>query len=248
VYQVDTGAYKSLDKFHGRKLTDTTFRAVLWDFLHNGDHLRRELLAPILSRLTDLVNTLEEIDSFRFYASSLLIMYDGVCEDVENNRRPQQKRSTERMYSGEKRSAGGSQQDRMSSRHRLPQVRVTSDQADDVNRDALNKSRWDSRDHHSGEECSPSVASDTASSATLQGSSDTLRRSAEHCEASNFTTENGNVQGEQALVDVRMIDFAHTTHNGFPDDRIQHEGPDRDYISGLQNLISLFSELSANTA
>nr|KAG5698359.1 hypothetical protein BaRGS_010945 [Batillaria attramentaria] len=78
VYQVDTGAYKSLDKFHGRKLTDTTFRAVLWDFLHNGDHLRRELLAPILSRLTDLVNTLEEIDSFRFYASSLLIMYDGV--------------------------------------------------------------------------------------------------------------------------------------------------------------------------
>jgi inositol-hexakisphosphate kinase len=44
------------------------------------------------------------------------------------------------------------------------------------------------------------------------------------------------------LVDVRMIDFAHTTHAGFHDD-VVHEGPDRDYMWGLSNLIHLFQQL-----
>lgn len=45
-------------------------------------------------------------------------------------------------------------------------------------------------------------------------------------------------------VDVKMIDFAHTTHRGFTSDKIQHDGPDSDYVFGLKNLMKLFQELN----
>ena len=50
-------------------------------------------------------------------------------------------------------------------------------------------------------------------------------------------------QGLNLKVDVKMIDFAHTTHSGFLSDKIRHSGPDEDYIKGLENLQSLFGLL-----
>jgi hypothetical protein len=45
-------------------------------------------------------------------------------------------------------------------------------------------------------------------------------------------------------VDVRMIDFAHTTFSGYLglDERI-HWGPDNGYLLGLENLTDILSEL-----
>ena len=44
-------------------------------------------------------------------------------------------------------------------------------------------------------------------------------------------------------VDVRLIDFAHTTHAGFVHDPIRYEGPDEGYITGLTTLISAFENM-----
>ncbi|BFY99392.1 hypothetical protein BsWGS_02432 [Bradybaena similaris] len=77
VYQVDASAYHSVDKYHGRTLNEVSFKSMLYDFLHNGTRFRSELIQPIVSRLSELIKCLEHLHSFRFYASSLLIIYDG---------------------------------------------------------------------------------------------------------------------------------------------------------------------------
>lgn len=40
-----------------------------------------------------------------------------------------------------------------------------------------------------------------------------------------------------------MIDFAHTTCRHYGEDSVVHEGQDSGFIFGLQNLISIISQL-----
>jgi hypothetical protein len=42
----------------------------------------------------------------------------------------------------------------------------------------------------------------------------------------------------EPLVDVRIIDFAHSTHKGL-DDPVVYSGPDRGFLFGLENMIAL---------
>lgn len=42
---------------------------------------------------------------------------------------------------------------------------------------------------------------------------------------------------QKETVLVRMIDFAHTTFEGFMGDEVLHAGPDRGYLSGLDTMI-----------
>jgi inositol-hexakisphosphate kinase len=48
---------------------------------------------------------------------------------------------------------------------------------------------------------------------------------------------------ECTAVDVRMIDFAHSTHSGFQNDTTVHTGPDQGYLFGLKNLIDVFTDM-----
>lgn len=43
----------------------------------------------------------------------------------------------------------------------------------------------------------------------------------------------------QDLVTMKMIDFAHTTFEGFMDDPIIHDGPDLGYIKGVDTLLAI---------
>ena len=47
-------------------------------------------------------------------------------------------------------------------------------------------------------------------------------------------------------VTMKMIDFAHSTFEGFMDDPVIHEGPDSGYIKGLDSLMSIIQNAQEN--
>ncbi|TNN44706.1 Inositol hexakisphosphate kinase 1 [Liparis tanakae] len=77
VYQLNTGHYLCRNKYYGRGLSSDGFRQALQQYMHNGRVLRRDLLEPILHKLRSLKAVLESQASYRFYSSSLLIIYEG---------------------------------------------------------------------------------------------------------------------------------------------------------------------------
>uniref|UniRef100_A0A3B5QAF7 Kinase n=1 Tax=Xiphophorus maculatus TaxID=8083 RepID=A0A3B5QAF7_XIPMA len=164
VYQSDSGQLMFMNKYHGRKLTLAGFKEALYQFFHNGRRLRHELLSPVLRRLREMQAALEACESYRFYSSSLLIIYDG--DPPRTPARP-------RHRGGEE--AGG-----------------------------LSGSGSSHSSHGAGEVSSPEV-------------------------------------------DVRMIDFAHTTCRHYGEDSVVHEGQDSGFIFGLQNLITIISQLEEHS-
>ncbi|KAL4675875.1 hypothetical protein H8959_010020 [Pygathrix nigripes] len=151
VYQTDTKYFLCKDKYYGRKLSVEGFRQALYQFLHNGSHLRRELLEPILQQLRALLSVIRSQSSYRFYSSSLLIIYDGQepPERAPGSPHPQE----------------------------VPQA------------------------------------------------------------------AHGSSPGGLTKVDVRMIDFAHTTYKGSWNEHTTYDGPDPGYIFGLENLIRILQDI-----
>lgn len=47
-------------------------------FFHNGERLRTDVFPSLLDQLTRLLSVVSQLDSFRFFTSSLLIIYDGL--------------------------------------------------------------------------------------------------------------------------------------------------------------------------
>lgn len=177
VYQSDTGQLMFMNKYHGRKLTPAGFKEALFQFFHSGRRLRHELLSPVLHRLRDMKATLEDCESYRFFSSSLLIIYDGAAH------KNQTRHCTEEGQSGE-------------------DVHIQNEVEQDPDTEELYFSHGPS----------------------------TLR------EASSSSSGSPKV-------DVRMIDFAHTTCKHYGDDSVIHEGQDSGYIFGLQSLITIIAEL-----
>ncbi|KAM5263489.1 inositol hexakisphosphate kinase 3 [Ctenodactylus gundi] len=151
VYQTEKKHFLCKDKYYGRKLSVEGFRQALCQFLHNGSRLRTELLGPILHRLQALLSVIKGQSSYRFYSSSLLIIYDGQ-ELLE--------RSPCSLHLQE-----------------APQKTLSDPSAD------LSK------------------------------------------------------------VDIRMIDFAHTTYKGSWNEPTTYDGPDPGYIFGLENLIAILQDI-----
>ncbi|KAG8512132.1 Inositol hexakisphosphate kinase 3 [Galemys pyrenaicus] len=153
VYQTDKKQFLCKDKYYGRKLSVEGFRQALYQFLHNGTRFRTELLEPIQHQLRALLSVIKSQSSYRFYSSSLLIIYDG--QELPE------------------RTTGGP---------------------------------------HPQEALQPQPA-------------------------------HGSSPGELAKVDIRMIDFAHTTYKGSWNEHTTHDGPDPGYIFGLENLIQILRDI-----
>lgn len=197
-----------MSKYHGRRLTLQDFKEALFQFFHSGRRLRRELLSPVLHRLRELQAALEEAsDSYRFYSSSLLIIYDGA---------PPRRRTCRHTDDG------------------LSEEEEEEEEVEDEEVEAEPEMEEGEEEEEVGEGAgalgfphSPSTSSDGSSSGGSSGATLSVSRS-EPC---------------SPVVDVRMIDFAHTTCRHYQGDSVVHEGLDSGYFFGLQNLITIISEL-----
>lgn len=70
------------DKYVGRTLTPALFQETLYSFIHDGSRVLFEFIPDLITKLRQLSVLIESLHGYRFYGSSLLIIYEGA--DVEN--------------------------------------------------------------------------------------------------------------------------------------------------------------------
>lgn len=71
------------NKYYGRKLTPESFRSTLKMFVTNENFKKRNLLGKMIERLKQLRKIIVNLDGFRFYTSSLLLIYEGNTCDCD---------------------------------------------------------------------------------------------------------------------------------------------------------------------
>lgn len=79
VYNCIKQSYLFQDKYFGRKVAPADFSDALSKFFHNGERLLLHHVPVILEKLFRLARCVHKLDGYRFYASSLLFIYDGDC-------------------------------------------------------------------------------------------------------------------------------------------------------------------------
>ncbi|PIK33503.1 putative inositol hexakisphosphate kinase 3-like [Apostichopus japonicus] len=77
IYRPDKGRYICRNKYYGRRLSEEGLRQAVEEFVFNGNRVRVEVIEAIMKEIQGLIETLSELDSYRFFGSSLLIIYEG---------------------------------------------------------------------------------------------------------------------------------------------------------------------------
>lgn len=77
-YSASTNSFQKLDKYIGRKCDEAGLRDLLRNFFTTSGYLRRDVLVQVMQQVGDLKRRLAKLDQYRFYSSSLLIVYDGL--------------------------------------------------------------------------------------------------------------------------------------------------------------------------
>ncbi|KAJ3150768.1 hypothetical protein HDU86_006276 [Geranomyces michiganensis] len=77
VYKQNTRTFTYLDKYVGRQINGVNFKQSLLSFLDNGEKYLIGYIPKMLEKLRKLHAVVSKMTTYRFYASSLLILYDG---------------------------------------------------------------------------------------------------------------------------------------------------------------------------
>ncbi|KAJ2793097.1 inositol polyphosphate kinase kcs1, partial [Coemansia guatemalensis] len=77
VYKADRNRFLFQDKYYGRSLNKFTFQRSLLEFIDNGESVMVFMIPALLAKLRNLYRTVEQMHGFRFFGSSLLLVYDG---------------------------------------------------------------------------------------------------------------------------------------------------------------------------
>lgn len=77
VYKPDQKRYIFQDKYYGRKVTTSQFPSAVAAFLHDGQNLLIHHIPIILQKICWLAAIIRTLPRWRFYAASLLFIYDG---------------------------------------------------------------------------------------------------------------------------------------------------------------------------
>ncbi|KAM8868747.1 inositol hexakisphosphate kinase 1 isoform 1-T7 [Synchiropus picturatus] len=231
VYQQNTDQYLCRNKYYGRGLSIEGFREALYQYLHNGKGLRQDLFEPILNKLRSLKAVLEKQASYRFYSSSLLIIYEGknpeslVASTSAQHAAPQK---TTMTPPESHRSSGPT----APLAQEAPSEKASSQTVDPGTQPPQGPGKATqppSQPTAIKSDCPPSQQPDLSSSSSHNW---------------NVCPSSSTSHAQQPpLVDVRMIDFAHSTYKGFRGDTAVHDGPDRGYVFGLESLAQILESL-----
>ncbi|XP_054640138.1 inositol hexakisphosphate kinase 1 [Dunckerocampus dactyliophorus] len=242
VYQLNTSHYLCRNKYYGRGLSIEGFRQALYQYMHNGRGLRRDLFEPILNKLHSLKAVLERQASYRFYSSSLLIIYEGKKPEPPAGFSPGQ-------LIVRQKTAGGPDEPHFGPVPHAPPA------TDAPCATAVSHEEGPDPLAHQGTALMaqtsphlPPLAPPTKSGCHSTPSPHSHPDSA--CPAPSLTPlpppPSAPSPQQPPLVDIRMIDFAHSTFKGFRGDTAVHDGPDRGYVLGLESLIQILESLRAD--
>jgi len=258
VYQADTDSYIKKDKYWGRGLSADGFKSALYKFFHNGFVLHEPAIRKVIGRLEKLRRAIEKQSSYRFYSCSLLITYEG---SIESGMSVSCDESTRESDCSELNMSRSSVENRgffpiseetmdvtslsLSSRSNSPQG-----SPQDVDDWVLYQGTTHStEDTSSSEEASSSSMTtfDLLTSNVNPGSrsdSSDLKRKRVHSTPTDAQVPTFKLDKDPE-VDVRMIDFAHTTFSSKRTDEsgTVHHGPDGGFLTGLDSLKRLLSEI-----
>ena len=186
VYQLSLGRYICRNKHYGRGLSVDGVKNALRQFFCNGLLVRTDVIRALVAKLAQLRRLLSDLDSFRFYTSSLLVTYDG-SSSYHWSPVPRNSFSTSSL------------------------VLITASRTQQPPEHVSRGSRGPRVRHRSM-------------------SDDTCRH------VSRVTTPASD------LVDLRLIDFAHSTHRGLHDSCV-HQGPDQGLLFGLDSFVNILKEI-----
>ena len=182
------------------------FKQSLNDFFHNGFKMRTQVIYQVIEKLQRLRKVVEKQNSFRFYSSSLLVLYEGCCNEESGH---------------------------------------CGDSCCDSEMEFSNS--WDmasEEDHH---DAAPNAVSGCPDAIMDDKSNDSTTESCTDLESSMDCSYRSSYKRNNSMVDVRMIDFAHTTYEGYMGDSTVHRGPDNGYLLGLDNLCRLLQDVLAES-
>ncbi|XP_041810016.1 inositol hexakisphosphate kinase 1 isoform X2 [Chelmon rostratus] len=245
VYQLNTGHYLCRNKYYGRGLSIDGFHQALYQYMHNGKGLRQDLFEPILNKLRSLKAVLERQASYRFYSSSLLIIYEG--QEPEG---PSVLSSGQHGASQQKTPAAPAEAHCGPGPHAPlpPGAPCETDMSQNPDPGTLSSQGPGLIASPAPSPRPPSQAPPTKSD--CHSSPLPLSLPHPHPDSSSpapnlisFPPSPAAQPQQPPLVDVRMIDFAHSTFKGFRGDTAVHDGPDRGYVFGLESLVQILESL-----
>ena len=76
-YSASKKDFEKLDKYVGRRATEREFRELLANFFFNHGFLRTDVIQRVTEEIRHMRQQLTSLHGYRFYSSSLLIIYEG---------------------------------------------------------------------------------------------------------------------------------------------------------------------------
>ena len=75
-------SYHYRDKYYGHSLDEDSIISIIKSFVFDGIRYRIDVVKEIIQRLKRLRDVIGQLDTYRFFSSSLLIMYEGDHNDI----------------------------------------------------------------------------------------------------------------------------------------------------------------------
>lgn len=265
VYDSEKDNYLFQDKYYGRQIAPDQFSVALARFFEDGECLLVHHIPIILEKLYRLAGIIFRLKGYRFYASSLLFIYDGdkqtqsrLLREFEHRRRHGQAGYSPTIWDALEQVA---KQQRAQNAAGVTSTNGESSSIAAIMASAAVQQEREAILNNGAGNVSSSMSSSRASlSPLLQPSS-----SATGTIPSSAPPNRRRKKGE---INIRIIDFAHCTTGHdyiYPDEDASDEaelealraagrpivrfppqwrdGPDSGYLFGLQNLARSFEEI-----